>query len=53
MLIMALIRIDVLYNVPMACNSYTVDFIVSSVYFREYYQPEIKDYSGYLNQEII
>lgn len=49
----ALLRIAVLYNVPMACNISTADFIVSSVLFEGHYQPEIKDYSNYLNREII
>lgn len=49
----ALLRIAVLYNVPMACNRSTADFIISSELFKEKYEPEIKDYSGYLNRDIL
>lgn len=48
----ALLRIAVLYNVPMACNRSTADFVISSELFNEEYQPKIKDYSSYLNREI-
>lgn len=49
----ALLRIAVLYNVPMACNRSTADFIISSELFKEKYEPEIKDYSAYLNRNIL
>ena len=49
----ALLRIAVLYNVPMACNRSTADFIISSNLFNEEYKPRIKDYSTYLKREII
>ncbi|MBI9053885.1 MAG: methylglyoxal synthase [Bacteroidales bacterium] len=48
----ALLRIAVLYNVPMACNRSTADFIISSNLFEGDYRPKIKDYSGYLTREI-
>ena len=43
----ALLRIAVVYNVPMACNRSTADFLISSPLLNESYQPIIKDYSGY------
>ena len=49
----ALLRIAVLYNVPMACNRSTADFIISSHFFEDKYNPKLKDYSGYLNREIV
>ena len=49
----ALLRIAVVYNVPMACNRSTADFIITSKLFNEKYQPQIKDYSAYLNRSII
>ena len=49
----ALLRIAVLYNVPMACNRSTADFVISSDLFEEEYKPKIKDYSTYLNREIL
>jgi len=48
----ALLRIAVLYNVPMACNRSTADFIISSKLFKEAYHPQVKDYSKYLNRNI-
>lgn len=49
----ALLRIAVLYNVPMACNRSTADFIISSNFFKDEYKPKLKDYSTYLSREII
>ncbi len=48
----ALLRIAVVYNVPMACNRSTADFLISSPIFNESYQPVIKDYSGYINRSL-
>lgn len=49
----ALLRTAVLYNIPIANNRSTADFIISSSLFEEDYQPTIKDYSQYLNRNII
>jgi len=46
----ALLRIAVVYNVPMACNRSTADFLISSPLLNESYQPVLKDYSGYINR---
>ncbi|HEX7356800.1 MAG TPA: methylglyoxal synthase [Ignavibacteriaceae bacterium] len=48
----ALLRIAVLYNVPTACNRATADFMVSSTFFNEKYQPILKDYSDYTKRNI-
>lgn len=48
----ALLRISVLYNVPTACNRATADFMISSKFFNEKYEPIIKDYSGYIKRNI-
>ena len=48
----ALLRIAVLYNCPTACNRATADFMVSSKFFNEQYDPIIKDYSGYIKRNI-
>jgi len=48
----ALLRISVLYNVPTACNRATADFMISSKFFNEKYDPIIKDYSGYIKRNI-
>ena len=42
----ALLRIAVLYNIPIANNRATADFIISSNLFHEEYQAIVKDYSG-------
>jgi methylglyoxal synthase len=49
--IKALLRMSVLYNIPVACNRSTADFIISSSLFNEEYQPVIKDYAAYLKRE--
>lgn len=49
----ALLRISVLYNIPIANNRSTADFIISSDLFSEDYTPAVKDYSQYLNRTII
>lgn len=48
----ALLRIAVLYNCPTACNRATADFMVSSKFFNEKYEPIIKDYSSYIKRNI-
>ena len=49
----ALLRIAVLYNIPIANNRSTADFIISSSLFEDDYKPTLKDYSQYLNRNII
>ena len=44
----ALLRISVLYNIPMACNRSTADFMISSPLLEKEYNPVIKDYSKYI-----
>ena len=41
----ALLRMSVLYNVVVACNRASADFIISSMLFDSAYEPVIKDYS--------
>ena len=48
----ALLRIAVVYNVPMACNRATADFLISSPLLNEPYQPIINDYSVYINRSV-
>jgi len=40
----ALLRIAVLYNVPIACNRATADFLMSSPLMDEAYEPIVRDY---------
>lgn len=48
----ALLRIAVLYNVPIACNRATADFIISSPLINEMYTPVLKDYETYIKRDI-
>lgn len=49
----ALGRIAVLYNVPIANNRATADYLISSPLFDgEEYEPVVKDYSGYINRQV-
>ena len=48
----ALLRMSVLYNIPVACNRSTADFIISSELFHGEYEPIVKDYSKYIRREI-
>jgi methylglyoxal synthase len=50
--IKALLRMSVLYNIPVACNRSTADFIISSRLFDVEYEPTIKDYSKYISRSI-
>jgi methylglyoxal synthase len=50
--IKALLRMSVLYNIPVACNRSTADFIISSSLFNEEYKPVIKDYSKYIKRTV-
>ncbi|MEX2442999.1 MAG: methylglyoxal synthase [Alkalispirochaeta sp.] len=46
----ALLRIAVLYNIPIANNRATADFIISSSLFATTYTPVVKDYSAYVKR---
>jgi methylglyoxal synthase len=48
----ALLRMSVLYNIPVACNRSTADFLISSSLFFKAYEPILKDYTKYLKRTI-
>ncbi len=48
----ALLRLCVAWNIPMACDRATADFIMTSPFIHEEYVSTIPDYSDYLNREI-
>jgi methylglyoxal synthase len=48
----ALIRIAVTWNIIIACNRTTADFILTSVLMNEDYQLSLPDYSNYLKRNI-
>jgi methylglyoxal synthase len=47
----ALLRIAVLYNIPIACNRSTADFMISSPLLSQEYSPIVKDFSDYLQRD--
>jgi methylglyoxal synthase len=49
----ALLRIAVVYNIPIACNRSTADFLISSPLMDEEYLPAATDYSAYLERNIL
>ena len=48
----ALLRMSVVYNIPMACNRSTADFLISSILFDAEYEPTLKDYSKYIARNL-
>jgi methylglyoxal synthase len=46
----ALLRIAVVYNIPIACNRSTADFLVSSPLMREEYERILIDWSSRLRE---
>ncbi|GHO93183.1 methylglyoxal synthase [Reticulibacter mediterranei] len=45
----ALLRIAVVWNIPIACNRASADFLITSPLMRVEYQPYLPDYQEYLN----
>jgi methylglyoxal synthase len=43
----ALLRLAVVWNIPIACNKATADFIVHSSLYQRDYQREVPDFSDY------
>ncbi len=48
----ALLRIAVVYNIPVACNRSTADFLVSSPLLAEDYEPRRRDFGDYLSRPL-
>jgi methylglyoxal synthase len=46
----ALLRIAVVWNIPIACNRASADFIFSSDLITTTYRHRVPDYSGYVNR---
>lgn len=46
----ALLRIAVVWNIPVACNRATADFLVSSQLMSEDYRRIVPDYQGYVDR---
>ena len=50
--IKALLRLAVLWNIPMACNRTTADFLFSSPLLNSDYHRMVPDFSEHLNRKI-
>jgi methylglyoxal synthase len=50
--IKALLRLAVVWNIPMACNRSTADMIFSSVLLTSDYKRTVPDYKGYENRKL-
>jgi methylglyoxal synthase len=48
----ALLRIAVLYNIPMACTRSTADFLISSPLMKRAYEVTATDYSSYISRKV-
>jgi len=48
--IRALLRIAVVWNIPVACNRATADYIISSPLMTSVYEPILPNYTDYLNR---
>ncbi len=49
----ALLRLAVVWNIPMACNRSTADFLLSSPLMHQEYESQLTDYSTYLKRQVI
>jgi len=50
--IKALLRVAVTWNIPIACDRATADFILTSPLMHEVYEPVIEDYSNYIKRNL-
>jgi methylglyoxal synthase len=48
----ALLRIAVVYNMPIACTRSTADFLISSPLMKKTYDPAPNDYSAYIGRNL-
>jgi methylglyoxal synthase len=48
----ALLRLATVWNVPVACDSATADFIFTSPLMQQEYQSQLPDYTSYLKRSI-
>jgi len=48
----ALIRLAAVWNIPVACNSSTADFLLTSPFFNEEYERRVEDYSKHNNRKV-
>lgn len=48
----ALLRIAVVYNIPIACTRSTADFLISSPLMKRAYEPAPTDYTSYIGRKV-
>lgn len=48
----ALLRLCVAWNIPMACDRSTADFLLTSPLMQQSYEIQLPDYSNYLNRKV-
>lgn len=48
----ALLRLAATYNIPVACNAATADFIFTSPFINQEYEALIPDYTAYLQRKL-
>ena len=48
----ALLRIGIVWNIPMACDVATTDFLISSPHMQGNYQAALTDYDAYKNRAL-
>lgn len=48
----ALLRLAVVWNIPMACNRATADFLLTSPFMHQEYESQLTDYSTYLKRQV-
>jgi methylglyoxal synthase len=48
----ALLRLAAVWNVPMACNEATADYLINSPLFSEDYRPKTPDFSVYRARKV-
>ncbi|MBN8836989.1 MAG: methylglyoxal synthase [Sphingobacteriia bacterium] len=48
----ALLRLGVAWNIPMACDRATADFLMTSPFMHEEYEKNLPDYTDYLKRKI-
>ena len=46
----ALLRVAVVWNIPVACNRASADFMISSALMLSSYERIVPDYEGYLGR---
>jgi methylglyoxal synthase len=48
----ALLRVGIVWNIPMACDVATADFLISSPYMKGNYSAALTDYDEYKNRKL-